>query len=85
MDVVMSLVLTFLLTLANGYFSMSESALVAAKRAILEHDAEEGDKKAKAALKLASDSGQFLAAIQIAITLVASSQRWWHPPRSPIH
>lgn len=70
MDVVMSLVLTFLLTLANGYFSMSESALVAAKRAILEHDAEEGDKKAKAALKLSSDSGQFLAAIQIAITLV---------------
>ena len=51
-------------------FPLSESALVAAKRAILEHDAEEGDKKAKAALKLASDSGQFLAAIQIAITLV---------------
>ena len=70
MGVALSIVLTFLLTLANGYFSMSESALVAAKRAILEHDAEEGDKKAKIALELSSDSSQFLAAIQVAITLV---------------
>ena len=70
MDVLLSIVLTFLLTLANGYFSMSEAALVAAKRAVLEHDAEEGDKKAKVALELSSDSGQFLAAIQVAITLV---------------
>ena len=70
MGVALSIVLTFLLTLANGYFSMSESALVAAKRAILEHDADEGDKKAKIALELSSDSSQFLAAIQVAITLV---------------
>ncbi len=70
MGVVASIVLTFLLTLANGYFSMSEAALVAAKRTVLEHDAEEGDKKAKVALELSSDSSQFLAAIQVAITLV---------------
>ena len=70
MGVAVSIVLTLLLTIANGYFSMSEAALVAAKRAVLEHDAEEGDKRAKAALDLASDSGQFLAAIQVAITLV---------------
>ena len=70
MGVVVSIILTFLLTLANGYFSMSEAALVAAKRAVLEHDAEEGDRKAKVALDLAGDSGQFLAAIQVAITLV---------------
>ena len=70
MSVLLSIILTFLLTLANGYFSMSEAALVAAKRAVLEHDAEEGDKKAKVALELSSDSGQFLAAIQVAITLV---------------
>jgi len=70
MGVAISIVLTFLLTLANGYFSMSEAALVAAKRAVLEHDAEEGDKKAKIALELSGDSGQFLAAIQVAITLV---------------
>ena len=70
MGVVLSIVLTLLLTIANGYFSMSEAALVAAKRAVLEHDADEGDKRAKVALELSGDSGQFLAAIQVAITLV---------------
>ena len=70
MEVILSLIATLLLTIANGYFSMSEAALVAAKRAVLEHDAEEGDHKAQVALKLSSDSTQFLAAIQVAITLV---------------
>ena len=70
MSVALSIILTLLLTIANGYFSMSESALVAAKRAVLEPEAEEGDKRARAALDLASDSSQFLAAIQVAITLV---------------
>ena len=70
MGVALSIILTLLLTLANGYFSMSEAALVAAKRAVLEHDADEGDRKAKAALELSGDSSQFLAAIQVAITLV---------------
>lgn len=70
MGVALSIILTLVLTIANGYFSMSESALVAAKRAVLEHDADEGDKRAKVALELSGDSGQFLAAIQVAITLV---------------
>ena len=70
MDVAISIVVTFLLTLANGYFSASELAVVSAKRAILEPEAEEGDKRAKAALALSADSGQFLATIQVAITLV---------------
>ena len=50
MSVALSIILTLLLTIANGYFSMSESALVAAKRAVLEPEAEEGDKRARAAL-----------------------------------
>ena len=70
MEVALSILFTLLLTIANGYFSMSEAALVAAKRAVLEHDADEGDKRAKVALELSGDSGQFLAAIQVAITLV---------------
>ena len=70
MDVAISIVVTFLLTLANGYFSMSEMAVVNAKRALLEPEAEEGDRKASAALNLASNSEQFLATIQVAITLV---------------
>lgn len=70
MDVAISIVVTFLLTLANGYFSASELAVVSTKRAILEPEAEEGDKRSQAVLKLSADSGQFLATIQVAITLV---------------
>lgn len=49
---------------------MSEMALTTAKRAVLEHEAEEGDKRAERAIKLAADSDQLLATIQVAITLV---------------
>ena len=70
MDIGISIVVTFLLVLVNGYFSMSEMALVNAKHVLLQKDADEGDKKAQRALSLASDSGQFLATIQVAITLV---------------
>ena len=70
MDIGISIVVTFLLVLVNGYFSMSEMALVNAKHVLLQKDADEGDKKAQRALGLASDSGQFLATIQVAITLV---------------
>ena len=70
MDVAISIAVTFLLTLANGYFSMSELAVVSAKRAVLEPEAEDGDRRARGALDLASNSEQFLATIQVAITLV---------------
>ena len=70
MDIAISIIVTFLLTLANGFFSAAEMALVNAKRSLLERDAEEGDFKAQSALDLSSDSGEFLAAIQVAITLV---------------
>ena len=70
MEILLSIIATLILTIVNGFFSMSEAALVAAKRPVLEHEAEIGDRRAKTALELASDSGQFLAAIQVAITLV---------------
>ena len=70
MDVAISIIATFLLTLVNGFFSMSEMALVNVKRPILEHEAEEGDKRAAKALEISGDSGDLLAAIQVAITLV---------------
>ena len=70
MGIVISIIATLLLTVLNGYFSMSEMALTTAKRTALERDAEEGDKRAVAARELASDSTDFLATIQVAITLV---------------
>ena len=70
MEIVLSIIATLVLTLVNGYFSMSEMALTTAKRANLEHDAEEGDKRAQKALDVATDSASFLATIQVAITFV---------------
>ncbi len=70
MDIAIAIIVTFILTICNGYFSAAEMALVNAKRSILEHEAEEGDTKAQSAVDLASDSGQLLATIQVAITLV---------------
>ena len=70
MGIAISIIATLLLTVLNGYFSMSEMALTTAKRASLEHDAEEGDRRAARALELSTDSTDFLATIQVAITLV---------------
>ena len=70
MGIGISIVVSFILILANGYFSMSEMALVNASKPLLDHDAEEGDRRAARAAALASDSSQFLATIQVAITLV---------------
>lgn len=70
MDVWLSILTTIILTIFNGIFSMSEMAVVNANKMRLEHDASDGDKRAKRALALSSDSGSFLATIQVAITLV---------------
>jgi len=70
MDIAISIAVTLILTLVNGYFSMSEMALSTARKVILDHEAEEGDKKAALAADVIEDPGAFLAAIQVAITLV---------------
>lgn len=70
MSVGISIFVSFLLILANGYFSMSEMALVNASRALLERDADDGDNRAAQAVALQADSSSFLATIQVVITLV---------------
>ncbi len=59
-----------LLILINGIFAMSEIAVVSARKTRLQQWAEEGNAKARAALELANNPNQFLATIQIGITLV---------------
>jgi putative hemolysin len=59
-----------LLIILNGIFAMSEIAVVSARKTRLEQWAYEGDGKARAALELANAPNQFLATIQIGITLV---------------
>jgi putative hemolysin len=58
------------LILLNGFFAMSELAIVSARPARLQPLARNGNKKAARALKLAEDPGRFLSAVQIGITLI---------------
>ncbi|HEY0979006.1 MAG TPA: hemolysin family protein [Flavobacteriales bacterium] len=60
----------FALILLNGLFSMSEIALVSARKPRLENDARRGDSRAKAALELANTPNRFLSTVQIGITLI---------------
>ena len=66
----MALLLILLLIVLNGVFSLSEIALVSARKSRLEAEAGAGNEQAAAALQLAQSPSQFLAAVQIGITLV---------------
>jgi putative hemolysin len=58
------------LILLNGFFAMSETALVSARKARLRQRAEEGERGARAALELADSPNRFLSTVQIGISLI---------------
>jgi putative hemolysin len=58
------------LTLLNGFFSMSEMAVVSARRARLEAMAEAGNPGAARAADLSKDPSRFLSSVQMGITLI---------------
>lgn len=60
----------FLLILTNGFFSLSEMAIVSARKVRLQQRAEQGDKAARTALDLAGQPTRFLSTVQIGITLI---------------
>jgi len=64
------ILIILLLLLANGIFAMSEIAIVSARRARLQPRADSGDRQAQAAINLAAAPNQFLATVQIGITLI---------------
>jgi len=66
----MEIVIIIGLILLNGVLSMSEIALVSARKSRLEIDAKKGNNSAKTALLLANEPDRFLSTIQIGITLV---------------
>jgi putative hemolysin len=68
---VLFMLVLLILILINGLFSMSEIAVVSARKVRLRLLAEQGDEGAQSALALADDPEDFLATIQIGITLVA--------------
>lgn len=64
------LVIIIALILLNGVFSMSEVALISARKSKLTADANKGSRNAITALKLQSEPDRFLSTIQIGITLI---------------
>ena len=62
--------LIFVLLILNGIFSMSELAVVSARRIRLQQAAEKGSRGAGAAIELAENPSRFLSTVQIGITLV---------------
>jgi len=68
--VVVEVLIILLLILLNGFFAMSELAVVSVRRARLQAMAEQGRRGARAALALADEPGRFLSTVQIGITLI---------------
>ena len=66
----MEFIVLGLLILLNGFFALSEIALISSKRARLEQSKVSGSKGAKTALKLLKNSENFLSAVQVGITLI---------------
>jgi putative hemolysin len=71
MSPVIEILIVFSLVFVNGLFVMSELAIVSARKARLQQLVNQGDLKARVALDLASSPNQFLATVQIAISLLA--------------
>nr|WP_036229105.1 hemolysin family protein [Massilia sp. JS1662] len=63
-------VIILALILLNGVFSMSELAVVSARRMRLEKMADEGRRGAGTALDLHDDPSRFLSTVQVGITLI---------------
>ncbi|MEH2416623.1 hemolysin family protein [Nostoc sp.] len=64
------ILIILVLIIANGVFSMSEMAIVSARKVRLQQLANQGDPKAKAALKLAESPNHFLSTVQVGISLI---------------
>jgi len=60
-----------LIVLLNGFFAMSELAIVSSRRPRLQQLAATDDHRARIALTLVDDSSRFLAVVQIGMTLTA--------------
>jgi putative hemolysin len=66
----MEILIILFLIILNGVFSMSEIALISARKNRLETAAKKGNTNAKAALDLANSPNEFLSTVQIGITLI---------------
>lgn len=66
---VSQIIIVIILTAINAFFAATEMAIVSVNRNKIKILAEDGNKKAKALLKLLEEPTKFLSTIQVAITL----------------
>ena len=66
----MEIIIIIGLILLNGFFSMSEIAVISSRKSKLTRDARLGNKAAKVALKLSENPNRFLSTVQVGITLI---------------
>lgn len=59
-----------ILIIFNGLLALSETAMLSMRKARLQHRVNDGDKRARLALKLAENPNRFLSTIQIGITVI---------------
>ena len=63
-------IIVLFLILLNGFFALSEIAIVSARKNKLETERKHGKKGARRALMLRSDPDNFLSSVQVGITLI---------------
>jgi len=63
-------IIVLFLILLNGFFALSEIAIVSARKNKLETERKKGKKGARRALLLRSDPDNFLSSVQVGITLI---------------
>ncbi|MBP1888911.1 putative hemolysin [Clostridium moniliforme] len=68
-SIIPQLILVFILTAINAFFSSAEMAIVSVNKNKIKILAEDGDKRAKLLEKIIEDQSSFLATIQVGITL----------------
>lgn len=66
----MEIIIILTLIVLNGVLSMTELAMVSARKSRLRKDADEGHRSAALALQLAEKPGSLLATVQVGITLI---------------
>ncbi len=64
------ILIILILIILNGVFSMSEIALISARKSSLQSDANKGSKTAWKALRLQENPDKFLSSVQVGITLI---------------
>ena len=70
-DIGIEILIVVILIILNGLFSMTELAIINARKGLLEVKAEAGSSGARMAIKLAEDPNEMFSTIQIGITLIS--------------